>query len=240
MSHCLSSRIPEPSLSSTHNCNSPSLRMSSNEYIQRAMDILQQGRLSLLTALIKVLDPLEKDFAVYRNKVYACPKGQPTGKLGKLLDTIHDDPRGRSQLLSWMEPHGIKQLTKKVHDEMDTVKECLRLKITSITPELLATWDITSAVGETIRQHAPMLREVLYSAAQTERATRENTSKDCHIVGININLFFADSALISHSLVRVKPCLVLITQLAKMRSHYSLYFAVPFTLFLWTNGQMVA
>ncbi|KAF8555775.1 hypothetical protein OG21DRAFT_1507272 [Imleria badia] len=80
-----------------------------------------------------------------------------------------------------MEPRAITQLTKKVYDEMDTVKESLRLKVTSITPEFLATWDITSTVGETIRQHAPVLSEVLYSAAQTELATRENSSKDCHI-----------------------------------------------------------
>ena len=28
----------------------------------------------------------------------------------------------------------------------------------------------------------------------------------------------------------------MITQLAKLRSNYSLFFAAPFTLFLWTNG----
>ena len=31
----------------------------------------------------------------------------------------------------------------------------------------------------------------------------------------------------------VKPCQILVTQLAKLRSNCSLYFAAPFTLFLW-------
>jgi len=66
MNRYLSSRFPEPSFNSTFNCNTPSplSRLSPNEHIQRVIDILQQGQLSsLLTVLIKVLDPSEKDFA---------------------------------------------------------------------------------------------------------------------------------------------------------------------------------
>ncbi|KAI9566327.1 hypothetical protein HD554DRAFT_2329757 [Boletus coccyginus] len=74
---------------------------------QRAVDILQQGQSSLLTALNTVLDPSERDLALYRDRVYAPPKDQPTGKLGRLLDIIHGDSRGRLQLLSWTEPHAI-------------------------------------------------------------------------------------------------------------------------------------
>ena len=33
-----------------------------------------------------------------------------------------------------------------------------------------------------------------------------------------------------------KGCLVVIAQLAKLRSNSTLYFAAPFTLFLWMNG----
>jgi hypothetical protein len=66
--------------------------------IVSAIDILQAGRLSLLTALITVLDPLEKDFPAIRDQFYACTKGQPTGKLGKLLDVIYSHPRGHAQM----------------------------------------------------------------------------------------------------------------------------------------------
>ncbi|KAF8128942.1 hypothetical protein EV363DRAFT_1169773, partial [Boletus edulis] len=44
---------------------------------------LQRGQLSLLTALIKVLDPSEKVFATHREQFYACTKDQPTGKVAK-------------------------------------------------------------------------------------------------------------------------------------------------------------
>ncbi|KIJ12345.1 hypothetical protein PAXINDRAFT_14823 [Paxillus involutus ATCC 200175] len=53
---------------------------------------LQPNRFSLLTILIKVLDPSEKDFSVYRNRFYACLKGSPSGKLNKLFNQIFDDP----------------------------------------------------------------------------------------------------------------------------------------------------
>ncbi|KIK79988.1 hypothetical protein PAXRUDRAFT_159851 [Paxillus rubicundulus Ve08.2h10] len=53
---------------------------------------LQPNRLSLLIILIKVLDPSEKDFSMYHNRFYACPKGSPSGKLNKLFDQIFDNP----------------------------------------------------------------------------------------------------------------------------------------------------
>ena len=42
-------------------------RVLQNDRIQRTIDILQDGQLLLLTALIKVLDPSEKNFAMYRD-----------------------------------------------------------------------------------------------------------------------------------------------------------------------------
>ena len=99
----LSSRSSgESSLNSTCNCHATS-RLSANERIQQAIDILQLSRLSLLTALIKVLDPSEKDFSVNHARFYACPKDQLTGKLGKLFDQIWGDSQGQSQLHAWME-----------------------------------------------------------------------------------------------------------------------------------------
>ncbi|KAF8120421.1 hypothetical protein EV363DRAFT_1236503 [Boletus edulis] len=62
---------------------------------------------------------------------------------------------------------------------MDDIKDILRVKITDITPDFLADWDITSTIGEAILERAPVLTQVLRSAAQTERASRENTTKDC-------------------------------------------------------------
>ena len=100
-------------------------RLSPNERIQRAIDILQEGRLSLLTALIKVLDPSEKDFSAYHGGFYVCTKDRPTGKLANLLDKIWSDSRGRSQILAWMEPQMLSLVMQRVSNEMDRVKNSL-------------------------------------------------------------------------------------------------------------------
>jgi hypothetical protein len=132
-------------------------RVSVNERIKRAMQVLHQSRLSLVTALITVLDPSQQDFAVFRSKVYK------SGKLHQLLDTIFNDTRGSSCLLGWMEPHAIESVLQKVYSEMDNVKEDVRLKIDSITPEFLASWDVGSTIGAAMANRAPTLSKLLLS-----------------------------------------------------------------------------
>ena len=206
-------------------------RLSPNERIQRAINILQEGQLSFLTALIKVLDPSEKDFSAYRGGFYVCTKDQPTGKLAKLLDKIWSDSRGRSQILAWMEPQMLSHVTQRVSDEMDGVKDSLRGKISAITRDALINWDMTS-IAEVIIQHAPLVTEILHSGAQTDRANRVNTQKDYSTVcsGMVICIRFLMRAF------PLQACQVMGTQLAKLRSNYSLAFAAPFSLFLWMNG----
>ena len=149
-------------------------RLSQNERIQQAIDILQEGRLSLLTVLIKVLDLLKKDFSAYRGGFYACTKDQPTRKLAKLLDKIWSDSWGHSQILTWMEPHMLSHVTQRVSDEMDGIKDSLWGKISSITWDMLINWDMTLII-EAITQHVPLLTEILHGGAQTGRV---NTQKD--------------------------------------------------------------
>ncbi|KAF8426475.1 hypothetical protein L210DRAFT_985698 [Boletus edulis BED1] len=105
-------------------------------------------------------------------------RDQPAGKLA------NKGPRGRTQLFTWMEPRTTARVTRKVSDEMDGIKDALRVKITDITPDFLANWDTASTVGAATLERAPVLTQVLRSAAQTERASRENTAKDCTAIGI--------------------------------------------------------
>ncbi|KAF8138687.1 hypothetical protein EV363DRAFT_1521732 [Boletus edulis] len=95
---------------------------------------------------------------------YACTKDQPTGKRAKLLDRINEDPRGRTQLFTWMDLRTIAWVTWKVFDEMDDIKDILRVKITDIIPDFLVNWDITSTIGEAILECAQVLTQVLCSA----------------------------------------------------------------------------
>ncbi|KIK92519.1 hypothetical protein PAXRUDRAFT_147142, partial [Paxillus rubicundulus Ve08.2h10] len=71
---------------------SSSKHLSQNKRILQLLEGLQPNRLSLLTILIKVLDPSEKDLSAYCNHFYACPKGSPIRKLNKLFDQIFDNP----------------------------------------------------------------------------------------------------------------------------------------------------
>ncbi|KAF8132995.1 hypothetical protein EV363DRAFT_1583268 [Boletus edulis] len=196
-----------------HVPNSPQRPIPLNERIQRAIHVLQDGRLSLFTAFLRVLDPMQEDFATYRGHIYACSKDQPHGKLAQLLDCLFQDSRSKAQLLAWMEPHALRLVARKVYNEMDDVKHILSGTIDTISPELLLTWDINSMVGKIMEERAPVLSEILKSAAQSDRASRENSVKDISTT-----------------------CQVIVTQLAKARSNRALYFAAPFALFLWTNG----
>ncbi|KAG2737658.1 hypothetical protein P692DRAFT_20788007 [Suillus brevipes Sb2] len=64
-----------------------------------------------------------------------------------------------------------------------------------------------------MHKNAPLLYTIIMNAAQTKRAKENNKIKDCGIA-----------------------CNIIITQLAAQRSHHSLLFSAPFTLFCWTNG----
>ena len=141
-------------------------------------------------ALIKILDPSEKNLIMYRDRFYASLKNQPNGKLGKLLDAIYEDPQGHFQLLSWMDPHINTRVMQKVSNKMDGIKDDLRMRVASIAPNFLENWDITLTIDGVIAERALILSEILRSAAQIEWANRENTTKDCTTVGIkSIHLF---------------------------------------------------
>lgn len=157
-------------------------RLSSSERIQRALEILRVGRISLLDFLIKIFDPHEPEFASYRDRIYTLPTGTNSGKLAKLLDIIHEDKRGRRQLSNWMEPYAIDLVVKKVYDEMDAVKIALRGTVDSITPEFLRNWNFISSMDNITDQLCPTLYRILQVASQTEYAQENNKIKSGHTV----------------------------------------------------------
>ncbi|KAF9234843.1 hypothetical protein BU15DRAFT_78605 [Melanogaster broomeanus] len=184
-------------------------RLGRHERIKNALQILRLGRISLLDLILSVLDPSEPDFAVYRTRFFT----DRSGKFTKLLDHILKNDHGRVHLLRWMEPHALRLVCQTIASEMDEVKSALAGTIKSITPESLLTWDVNTFIRSVIDECAPTTGQILKTAARTDRA-----------MGIN-KIKSGETA-----------CNVIITQLAKERSQNSLYFAAPFTLFLFTNG----
>jgi hypothetical protein len=169
-----------------HLSDSPKQPVPLNERIQRAIHVLQLDRLSLFAALLKVLDPAQKDFATHRDRIYACTKDQPHGKLALLLDCLYEDPRGKAQLLAWMEPHAFRTVARKVYTEMDDIKRALHGTIDTVSPEFLLTWDINTIVQKVVEDRAPVLAEILESASQSDRASRKKKRKDIRTVGATL------------------------------------------------------
>ncbi|KIK77542.1 hypothetical protein PAXRUDRAFT_166502 [Paxillus rubicundulus Ve08.2h10] len=65
------------------------------EHIIQVLAILQDGRMSFLDLILKVMDPSEGQFAMYRDHMYGNPSDLTPGKLEKLLDLICNDPRSQ-------------------------------------------------------------------------------------------------------------------------------------------------
>ncbi|KAF8122107.1 hypothetical protein EV363DRAFT_1231468, partial [Boletus edulis] len=109
-----------------------------------------------------------------------------------------------------MEPHAIDLVCTKVSDEMDDVKRSLGGTLGSITPESLRGWDVNTFIGSVVNEKAPVTGRILQTAARTDRAKKNKIKTSS------------------------TACNVIIAQLAKERSQLSVYFAAPFSLFLWT------
>jgi len=154
----------------------PPSRLSPNDRIRKALSILRMGRLSLIDCIIKVLDPSELEFSVYRDRFYA------SSKLHALLDHVYSDHRGQAQFTSWMTPHAIEFVSHTVYREMDNVKAALYATIDTIHPQSLVTQDLNSIVANIVKEKAPVLGLVLSSAAQTDRAKEKNKVKSCSTV----------------------------------------------------------
>ena len=118
----------------------------------------------------------------HHDRIYACTKDQPHGKLALLLDCLYEDPCGKAQLLAWMEPHAFQSVAQKVYDEMDDVKQALHGMIDTVSPDFLLTWDINMIVQKVVEDHAPVLAEILKSASRSDCASRKNKRKNIHTV----------------------------------------------------------
>src|SRR6267154_5807493 len=74
-------------------------RMSTHERIGSVLKILRDGRISILDLLVKITDPSQMLYSTYRDRMYvpsATEKQSRSGRLGKVLDFLCDDPRDAS------------------------------------------------------------------------------------------------------------------------------------------------
>lgn len=160
-------------------------RMSTHDRINSALQILRDGRISILDFLVTILDPADASYATYRDRLYVPSvkeKNSGTGRLEKVLDFLWEDPRSHGRVLEWMRPHAISSICNTVYREMDNIKRSFHATLESVTPELLLSFDVETTIASVAREKAPVLYQIIASAAQTERAKANNKVKDCSIV----------------------------------------------------------
>ncbi|KAG0703526.1 hypothetical protein DFH29DRAFT_998355 [Suillus ampliporus] len=162
-------------------------RMSIHKCIGSALKILWDSRISILDLLVKIMDPLQMLYSTYRDHMYVpsvTEKQLGNGRLEKVLDFIWEDPQSHVRVLEWMHLHALSYVCDTVYGEMDQVKQCLHVMLnTTITPELLGlACNVETTLSSVVHEHAPVLCEIIASAAQTEHAKAKNKVKDCGIV----------------------------------------------------------
>ena len=89
-----------------------------------------------------------------------------------------------------MHPYALSYVCDAVYGEMDQVKQCLYVTLNAITPELLLACNVETTLASVVREHAPVVCEIIASAAQTECAKAKNKVKGCGIVRSPIHLCF--------------------------------------------------
>ena len=203
--------------------NSPKEPVPWNERTLKAIHVLQLGRLSLYSALLKVLDPADKVSAAHYDCIYACPKDRPDGKLAQLFDCLCEDHRGKAQLLARMEPRMLQSLARKVYDEMDDIKRILNRTMHTIMSEF------SFEVGHQFDNSEEHARACI----RPERDPRE-----CHKINLNCQGEYSQGRYHSNSVMILSTELV--PQLAKVQSDQTLYFAALFTLFLSLDERCIA
>ena len=153
-------------------------RFKNGERITAALDILHDGRISLLEFITTILDPTQTAFAAYRDRFYTRPQNIET-----LMESIMLDRRGKSHINNWVGERAVDWVTSAIYNEMDLVKGELHQSIADITPEMLLNWSIDSFVRQASSK-APVLRRIIESAVQTNRAAAQNIHKDVTTVGL--------------------------------------------------------
>jgi hypothetical protein len=175
--------IPSDNNSSERNQRFGIRRMTRPQRVKVALAFLRDGRLSPVDFLIDILDSRRDEFGGYRDGLYK----ENSTRLGDLMDVIMSDPKGKRKLEEWMELHAVDVVCRAVGQEMDAVKKDFNMSIADVSPEYLRNWDLGA---NTSNEKAPILQQILHSAAQTDTAKEKNKIKDPHTVRlINLSVY---------------------------------------------------
>lgn len=156
---------------SEHSVASPEFVSAADRHILETLrDLRDDCRIGPVGLITHVFNEDNASFAKHRTEYFK----DSSNSIANLLDTLAASPQGSRKLRQWLQTskgasivHGI------VGDEMDAVTAYEKLDgLKDITPTLIRTWDVCGH-----EKRAPFTVSILTSAAQTERAKKENTVK---------------------------------------------------------------
>jgi hypothetical protein len=143
--------------------------MSRVDRISAALAVLKEGGLSPFDMVLEILDEYNPEYWSYRHELYK----EKSSKLALILERIAGSVPGKHKLWTWMRPHSLQLVQQIVEEEMDVVNKFNILPgISAITPEYIEAWSVESS-----REQAPVLTDILFSAAESVRAKENNKKK---------------------------------------------------------------
>ena len=155
----------------------PPQLLTPDERISNVLMILTDMRMSPMDLLLATLGPQVK-YKAYKDSFY---HGN-TNSIDRFLNVVEAEKRGHDKLKSWVNVRALDIVLKRVTKEMDSLR-VFQMSIKDLTPEFLMEFKLQSAIAEVLEQHSPWLRSILLTAAQTRRASIENTTKKVEHVG---------------------------------------------------------
>ena len=102
------------SISSSRDSNNT--RFKNGERITAALDILRDGRISLLELITTILDPTQTALETYWDRFYTRPQNMET-----LMESIMLDKQGKYHINSWIGERAVDWLALGIYNEMDLI-----------------------------------------------------------------------------------------------------------------------
>ncbi len=181
----------------------PKENLSETERVLSVAAAARTFNFPIANVLSTIISGEHKEYENLKNGFYSRTA------LPHLLNILASDARGKKGLDDWLEDTGYAQqfIESKIDKEMDNLKKKFFLRTADVTPERISGFVLEKDVSAFIEQLAPTTKAMVFRAAQTDRAIRENTKKDAEIVSyLCKNLHFCDTYMHFCEAVRCNPC----------------------------------
>ena len=153
-----------------------------------------------------------------------------THAVSRFLNVVEAEKHGHEKLMAWVRSHALRIVLEEIAREMDALW-VLQMSIKDITPEFFTEFNLQTEITDVLEQHLPWLRHILLTAAQTLRASRENTKKKVERVSCALYPIMC-----LKNNIFPQACSVIHCQLANLRSSNNQKCQFPIGYFFYSAG----